>query len=500
MPASVSRLLQSTLRRAYSTTSIRASAGEDLSSNSNSDNANVNTNANANVNANSITIHNSNDDIAAAKTGNREKLGAFGTDANGNGLVRDVVESVLDTALEASATDAAAASSSTGSQVVSRLLESTLRRAYSTTAARASAGTETPPLSVIYKGAAKDTMASDPVAQSTSTSASASYKPRFKQAIAYKDHPALNNVALAHALWASVVKPGVDTVIDTTCGNGNDSIILAELLFGCGGDGDGPPQPLPQKQEQPQATLRPELVCLDVQELACERTAEALRRVLPSSVPVLVGDDSTVPSSSPSPSLHPEGHALVLNASHERLPELRDDSSVGLIVYNLGWLPGSSSSSNDNNSDNDNNTDDGKACVTTLDTTLSSLVDAVGLLRVGGMLSVITYPQTGPAEAAAVRLLVEALALRSSRTQTWEGALEEYASGASNGSGGSGGEEEDHPEEAASTIPEKRAIAAKVRAAMETVVARGPQTWRVSEHDRLGMDRPPILYTATRIK
>ena len=289
----------------------------------------------------------------------------------------------------------------------------------------------------------------------------------FPFATSYKSHPALNNVALAHALWSSVVRPNTDAVIDATCGNGNDSIVLAEILFGGDGEGDD-------------GGCGGELLCVDIQAVACERTGKALREVLPPSIRVIDDKDNDNESNDNDGSHHRT--VRVLRASHERLPRPTDPSSeVGLVVYNLGWLPGSTSGGGGV----------GKECVTQTETTLTSLVDATSLLRVGGMLSVVTYPQTGPSEHRAVELFVTCLGLLSSRTRTWTEELESFAAAAE------GNDDDD-----------AGAIAGAVRAAMETVVAPAPaaagaggnQTWRVSRHDKLGMDRPPVLFTATRIK
>jgi len=271
----------------------------------------------------------------------------------------------------------------------------------------------------------------------------------FPFATSYKSHPALNNVALAHALWASVVRPNVDTVIDATCGNGNDSIVLAEILFQGGLETWG------EDSEQQQL---PELLCVDVQDTACRRTSQALREVLPPSIRVVAEDGSTQSPRGP--------RVEVIRASHETLPRPTNTSSVGLIVYNLGWLPGN---------------EDGKDCVTTTETTLTSLVDAISLLRVGGMLSVVTYPQNGAEEHEAVQLLVTCLALLSSKTRTWQEAVESFAKGDDSS---------------------RQGIADLVTEAMEAVIGQGQgkTTWRVSQHDKLGMDRPPVLFTATRIK
>jgi hypothetical protein len=308
----------------------------------------------------------------------------------------------------------------------------------------------------------------------------------FPFSTSYRSHPALNNVALAHALWASVVRPNADSIIDATCGNGNDSIVLAEILFG---DSDG--RDSDNHIDNGERTFS-ELVCLDVQSRACERTSMALREVLPPSIQVVTEDDEAEAENEEEEDYgsNSNSHRIVrvLQASHEILPRPTDASSVGLIVYNLGWLPGSNnncSSSSDGNTTTAANNNNGKDCVTTMETTLLSLADATSLLRVGGMLSVVTYPRTGPDEDTAVRLFVTCLALLSSRTQTWQEGVASFVANNNNNNTGESNTE---------------AIAKHVSSAMESVVARGDQTWRVSQHDKLGMEKPPVLLTATRIK
>ena len=92
------------------------------------------------------------------------------------------------------------------------------------------------------------------------------------------------------------------------------------------------------------------------------------------------------------------------------------------------------------------------------------------------MVSVLTYPKTGPQEDVAVRALLECMALLSSRTRKWQDFLKEL--------------------ECSNDIKEL------VQKEMERAVQLGDpqQTWRVSEHNKLGMDQAPILLTATRIK
>ncbi len=95
-----------------------------------------------------------------------------------------------------------------------------------------------------------------------------SFKPHLEQAYTY---------------WKSLLKPD-DIVIDATCGNGKDTLRLAELVP------DG------------------HVYSLDIQEVALENA----RKLIPFS------------------------NVTFLHQSHEEFPPV----SVKLIVYNLGYLPG----------------------------------------------------------------------------------------------------------------------------------------------------------------
>lgn len=241
----------------------------------------------------------------------------------------------------------------------------------------------------------------------------------------YDGNPAIVNTALAHLLWSAVLRPNVDSAIDATCGNGFDSVEIAKMLF------DNPEFGRGESQSQ--------LLCIDVQQLACENTTLTL---LQEFGPEFV-----------------QQHVQVLHTSHAPLPRPNDSSSVGLVVYNLGWLPKSD-----------------KDCITKMDSTIASMVDAFLLVRILGMVSVLTYPKTGPEEDVAVRALLECMSLLSSRTLKWQDYLKEL--------------------ECSNDIKEL------VQKAMERAVRLGDprQTWRVSEHKKLGMNQAPILLTATRIK
>mmetsp|Transcript_19784 Transcript_19784/g.42600 ORF Transcript_19784/g.42600 Transcript_19784/m.42600 type:complete len:454 (+) Transcript_19784:101-1462(+) len=254
----------------------------------------------------------------------------------------------------------------------------------------------------------------------------------------YLSNPCVTPTALAHSLWKSTVRPNVDTVIDATCGNGKDSVALAEILFA----------PLTSKDDdQPQ----PELVCIDIQSRAVANTTQALQGILDEDIY--------------------NQYCRVMATSHAPLPKPRDSTSVGLVCYNLGWLPGSSS-------------DDKDAFATKTFTTIISLTDAALLLRVGGLLSVMTYPGSTPTEADAVRYFCEGLAMLTTRDKRgWLG----YVDSIPPDSDGSG----------ATTV---RDI---VRSSLERVVREGnnkKQTWRAYEHKPLGRPLSPILIAAMRIK
>jgi hypothetical protein len=314
----------------------------------------------------------------------------------------------------------------------------------------------------------------------------------FPLATRYKNHPAISNVALAHALWATILRPNVDSVIDATCGNGYDSLKLAQLLF--------PTIPqTPQQQQLPSSEINnnnhvvpinhSQLWCLDIQAQACQRTQQVLNDYFQSD-PHLV-------------SYQPCAH--VVQASHQTLPRPTNQNnnntttpSVGLVVYNLGWLPNTVNSG-------------GKDCVTTMETTIASLADAALLVRVGGMISVVTYPATGPEEDVAVRLFLECLALLSSNTRSWQSAIATkttttttpaLSSVIDHSTLSDRDENNNNNNNDRSSHSSMEHIAHHVTTAMNRVIHEGcpGQTWRVSQHEKLGMDNAPILITATRLK
>ena len=277
--------------------------------------------------------------------------------------------------------------------------------------------------------------------------------------------------ALAHALWRSTILPYSDTVVDATCGNGKDLLALAGMLFpprdshtnsnsngdhggggGGNGDGDGGGR----------------LIGIDVQSRAMRNTERSL---------------SSSSSSSFDYGAHRDRVSLLVR-SHENLLDVvrpYGGGDVGLVCYNLGYLPGG---------------DDKKSGgMTQTDTTLRSVTDAAILLRIGGLLSVMTYPASNFEESVAVERFAEGLGMLTTRDEAgWRG----YADGIPDDDdglvdGGGGGEEEGAREGRVRTM---------VTRALERVVDEGAagQTWRAFVHRPLGRPLSPVLVTATRIK
>ncbi|MBS0620151.1 MAG: class I SAM-dependent methyltransferase [Verrucomicrobia bacterium] len=98
-------------------------------------------------------------------------------------------------------------------------------------------------------------------------------------------------IDLAHQYWKRLLKPG-DWAIDATCGNGKDTLVLAQTLQGGG------------------------LIGIDLQEIALSHTRKRLEN---------------------SP-INTEVHLFC--QSHESFPPLASNHPIRLIVYNLGYLPG----------------------------------------------------------------------------------------------------------------------------------------------------------------
>lgn len=147
-----------------------------------------------------------------------------------------------------------------------------------------------------------------------------------------------SHLRLAHNYWKIYGKKG-GTFVDATCGNGLDSLYIAQTLLTPDGG---------------------RLFCIDIQSHAICVTQNLLRE----SVPYKVLDRI---------SYHYTSHAEL-----EFLPH-----SIDMFVYNLGYLPGGD-----------------KSLTTNSDTTLLSLKKAIEYLSPNGMISIMSYPghEAGRAE------------------------------------------------------------------------------------------------------
>ncbi len=140
----------------------------------------------------------------------------------------------------------------------------------------------------------------------------------------------MNHIGLAHYFWKKHLKRG-DTAVDATCGGGNDTLILAET---CLGNNEGA------------------VYGVDIQKAAIEATDSLLEDRLPAAQ---------------------YDRVTLLHASHAPLPS--EILKADLIVYNLGYLPGSD-----------------RAIKTLSSTSIKSLESALDRLSERGMVSIMLYP------------------------------------------------------------------------------------------------------------
>jgi predicted methyltransferase len=154
--------------------------------------------------------------------------------------------------------------------------------------------------------------------------------------------PILDVIPFAHHLVRSALRPG-DVAVDATCGNGHDTVRLADAV---GTEG--------------------RVFAFDVQQEAMQQTQHKVESRVPE-VPVELVHDS---------------HATL----REHLPDALH-GRVGAVTFNLGYLPGADHS-----------------VITRPDSTLAALQSAVEVLRPGGIVTVVLYTghEGGPEEAEAV--------------------------------------------------------------------------------------------------
>jgi len=141
-----------------------------------------------------------------------------------------------------------------------------------------------------------------------------------------------SHLDLAHTYWKQLIKPG-DQAIDATCGNGQDTLVLCQLIL-----------------ENPKSCVW----AIDIQAKGIELTRQHLSRHVEK--PML-------------------DRVYYQQGCHSQFPLEIHEESISLIIYNLGYLPGSD-----------------KNLTTQTATTLQSLNRALSLLKPGGAISMTCYP------------------------------------------------------------------------------------------------------------
>ncbi|CAN6359524.1 unnamed protein product [Urochloa humidicola] len=139
---------------------------------------------------------------------------------------------------------------------------------------------------------------------------------------------------VAHAVWRSIVHKG-DTVVDATCGNGNDTLALLQMVADEKGQG--------------------RVYGMDIQDSAIESTSSFLKMAV---------DD-----------YHQRDLVKLFPVCHSRMEEIvPKDATVRLVAFNLGYLPGGD-----------------KTLITVPRTTELALQAASRILSSGGLISVLVY-------------------------------------------------------------------------------------------------------------
>lgn len=139
--------------------------------------------------------------------------------------------------------------------------------------------------------------------------------------------------SLVHSTWKQVVNAG-DTVIDATCGNGHDTLMMAKLVC---------------------TEIHQGLVYgFDLQQIALDNTSRLLDRELNAIQ---------------------RKHVQLVRMCHAKLGEvIKSDDHVSLVAFNLGYLPGGN-----------------KNMTTQTETTVKALESAIKVVRPGGMISIMAY-------------------------------------------------------------------------------------------------------------
>ena len=173
----------------------------------------------------------------------------------------------------------------------------------------------------------------------------------------------LNLLDLAHSFWQKHLTAS-DNAIDATCGNGHDTLFLAQLL------------------------TSGSLFAFDIQAKALVNTKKFLKEHGIESPENTNSIKKTESYCSKNQNLY------LLQQSHTTFKKALFQCPIKLIVYNLGYLPGSD-----------------KKLTTLTQNTLISLEKALDLIIPGGALSIICYPghEEGKKETEAIESWTENL-------------------------------------------------------------------------------------------
>eukprot|EP00250_Pteridium_aquilinum_P028059 c36524_g1_i1 orf=626-1408(-) len=138
---------------------------------------------------------------------------------------------------------------------------------------------------------------------------------------------------LVHSTWKQVVNIG-DIVVDATCGNGNDTAVLAKLVCG----------------KSNQGTVHG----FDSQKVAVEKTSSFLNKEL---------------------TVNQRECVRLYHMCHSKLGEvIKQENSVSVVAFNLGYLPRGD-----------------KLLTTGSKTTVEALKCAISLVRLGGIITIVSY-------------------------------------------------------------------------------------------------------------
>ena len=201
----------------------------------------------------------------------------------------------------------------------------------------------------------------------------------------FMNHLLQNTTQLAQAIWAHYLSPqlasGAYAAVDATCGRGNDTVWLTAH---CGRvyAFDIQSEAIASTREALQAAGNSDAQSLSQaqasQIAAGVRDVQALSQTQADGRGHKGSDQADAPVALPAVTLIEDSPANLAHYVSE---------PIGLIVFNLGYLPGGD-----------------KQRATQAETTLASLQAALDKLSVGGLLSVTMYwgHETGKAERAAV--------------------------------------------------------------------------------------------------